>query len=248
MKLNGLRILLAEDNPTNQLVALQMLEALGAETALACDGVEAIEMLEKSDYDLALIDIEMPRKSGIEVIKHMRANAAPRSEMPLIALTAYVMREHREPIMDAGADGIIAKPIASIEKFGDDILRLGRERRGCAKDAGAPVDPEFLRSLAESIGDEEVAELLAKASDDLASAGKDLDAALEKGDLKGIAASASLIHSVSGAIGATGLQQACEGLGHVSGQGDLPGSQQAATNVMALLGRVGEHIAGRRLS
>ncbi|WP_285671345.1 response regulator [Paralimibaculum aggregatum] len=129
MNLDGLHILLAEDNPTNQMVAAQMLSALGASISLAVDGVEAVELAAKERFDLALIDIEMPRMSGLEVMRRLRAAPPPLCDMPLIALTAYVMREHQIAVEEAGADGLIAKPILSIEQLGSEIRRFMRARQ-----------------------------------------------------------------------------------------------------------------------
>ncbi len=155
MTLSGLRVLLAEDNPTNQLVAAQMLESLGASVVLAADGAEALEIVAREPFDVMLVDIEMPRVSGIEVIRTVRELSGPIAEVPMIALTAYVMREHRAAIDAAGADGVIAKPILSIEQFGADIRRFMQRRpdaasaedgrTGSASGATAPViDREYL--------------------------------------------------------------------------------------------------------
>ena len=108
MTLSGLRVLLAEDNPTNQLVAAQMLESLGASVLLAEDGAEALEIVAREPFDVMLVDIEMPRVSGIEVLRTVRGLSGPIAEVPMIALTAYVMREHRAAIDAAGADDSLA--------------------------------------------------------------------------------------------------------------------------------------------
>ena len=104
MTLSGLHILLAEDNPINQLVASQMLESLGASVVIAEDGAEALEIVGREAFDLMLVDIEMPRVSGIEVLRTVRGSSGPIAGMPMIALTAYVMREHRAAVDAAGAD------------------------------------------------------------------------------------------------------------------------------------------------
>lgn len=137
--LKGLKVLVAEDNATNQLVVTQMLETLGAEHALAADGIEALECIRREAFDFALLDIEMPRMSGLELIRTIRQMSGPVSEMPLIAFTAYVMPEHRKRILEAGADGIIAKPLTSIAEFGAAILEYieGRTPVGNPLTAGA---------------------------------------------------------------------------------------------------------------
>ncbi len=113
--LSGLRVLLAEDNPTNQMVASQMLRALNAEVTVCADGVEALERFDQGPVDLVVVDIEMPRLSGLDVIRAIRARSDARAQVPIVALTAYAMREHRERIAAAGANGLISKPVTSVE-------------------------------------------------------------------------------------------------------------------------------------
>ncbi|MBL4874496.1 MAG: response regulator, partial [Rhodobacteraceae bacterium] len=120
--LSHLNILLAEDNVTNQLVVTQMLISMGAKFQVASDGVETLAMFEQEEFDVVLLDIEMPRKSGLEVLREIRARKDTKSDVPMIALTAYVMQDHREKIDAAGADGLIEKPIAGIAALGHQIL------------------------------------------------------------------------------------------------------------------------------
>jgi len=220
MTLSGMQILLAEDNPTNQLVAMQMLESLGAEVTLAVDGAEALDRLEERTFDVALIDIEMPRVSGIELIERVRADARPISKMPLIALTAYVMREHRVAIDSAGADGIIAKPILSIEQFGEDIRRFIEARvaaaslnEGMHTSPGAPtelqngIDQDVFRTLCSSFEGPALKELISKVGADIEGAGGRLADAITIGDHSEIRASSHILISVGGVIGAFNLQQ-----------------------------------------
>ena len=88
--------------PTSLLVR-QMLDAMDARMILARDGQETLDLLAREKVDIALIDIEMPKLSGIEVMQRLRAT--PGFDTPLVALTAYVMRENREAIYAAGAAG-----------------------------------------------------------------------------------------------------------------------------------------------
>lgn len=218
MSLSNVRILLAEDNPTNQLVAAQMLESLGASVTLARDGAEALEIVEWESFDVMLIDIEMPRVSGIDVIRTVRAASGPLAETPMIALTAYVMREHRAAIEAAGADGIIAKPILSIEQFGADIRRFMSARAGSdaagsepvAQGNGqlsAPVDRSVYDSLGQSIGSDAMAELLEKVETDVRSARDRLSRGLEDGAVDEIRSSTHILMSVAGAVGASQVQE-----------------------------------------
>lgn len=215
--LSGLRILLAEDNMTNQLVATQMLGAMGAEFAVASDGLEALELLETQVFDLALLDIEMPRMSGLELIKAIRSKPATVSEMPLVALTAYVMREHRERIYGAGANGIIAKPLMSIQELGHAILEYidapgpGIVRQGAPVDVsdaepGEVVNRGVFDTLVETIGADSTAELLGKLQADTDTVAEGLVRGQRSLDLSEIRSQTHILISVAGAIGARRLQ------------------------------------------
>lgn len=215
MSLSGLRVLLAEDNPTNQMVVTQMLLSLGAKVTLAVDGAEALEKAAVQEFDVMLIDIEMPRVTGIEVIRQLRAERGPVSEVPMIALTAYVMREHRIAIDAAGADGLIPKPILSVEEFGRDIERYSARRwanhdtpgtsAGVADDSDG-IDMAIYQSLIDAVGAESMPELLEKVEADISNAGARVRLALQKGDLGDLRAATHILVSVGGAIGARTLQ------------------------------------------
>ena len=109
----NLRILLAEDNPTNRKVAELMLATIGAELDCVENGKEAVEAARRGVYDLALIDLQMPVMDGLSAIRAMRAEelAHGRPRMPMIVLSANVMPEHLAASKAAGADAHIGKPI-----------------------------------------------------------------------------------------------------------------------------------------
>lgn len=210
--LSGRRILLAEDNQTNQLVATQMLRALDAEVTLASDGVEALERFKEASCDLVIVDIEMPRLSGLDVIRAIRARGDARAQVPIVALTAYAMREHRDRIAAAGANGLISKPLTSIEALGEALVaHLAPEAQHPQPEAPAeaeePVaDQAVFDALCRAIGQDMMDELLEKVVADLRQARADLAAALSPLDRKPIRAASHILISVAGAIGATRLQ------------------------------------------
>lgn len=216
------QILLAEDNVTNQMVATQMLDALGARVDVANDGAEALEMIASQTYDLYLIDIEMPRVSGLDVIRSIRASAAPLCDAPVIAVTAYALREHREKITEAGADGLIPKPLLGIEQFGRDIVALAwRSGAKAPAEAAAtvegPVNMGVYTALREAIGDAAMTELLGKIDTDLTTAEHRLTDAIEAGDMGEVAAATHVLISVSGAIGGQTLQSIAQEANEVAG-------------------------------
>jgi CheY-like chemotaxis protein len=104
-----LRVILAEDNPVNQLVQLRMLRQLGYESAVAANGVELLDAIEKSDYDLVLLDIQMPVMDGIEAARELRRRGFTR--VRLVALTADVTSETRHACAEVGIDEFLSKPV-----------------------------------------------------------------------------------------------------------------------------------------
>lgn len=106
-----LRILLAEDNASNQKVIMKMLERLGYKADAVLNGCEVIQALELQHYDLVLMDVVMPKMSGFDAAKEIRRRI-PASEQPrIIALTAYVIPNSRQICLEAGMDDYLGKPV-----------------------------------------------------------------------------------------------------------------------------------------
>jgi CheY-like chemotaxis protein len=117
-----LRILLAEDNYTNQKVALRMLKRLGYEADVALNGLEAVKALHERQYDAILMDIQMPEMDGLEATRHIRMEF-PASEQPyIVAMTAATIQLDREKCLAVGMDDFVAKP-ARIEDLADALKR-----------------------------------------------------------------------------------------------------------------------------
>ncbi|MEO5349478.1 MAG: ATP-binding protein, partial [Magnetococcus sp. YQC-3] len=107
-----LRILLAEDIEANATLAMLRLKQQGHEVTWAKDGREVLELHQQGQYDLILMDVMMPRLDGLEATREIRvAEAGTGRHIPILALTASVMREENEQCMAAGMDGVEAKPI-----------------------------------------------------------------------------------------------------------------------------------------
>lgn len=217
--LRGARILLAEDNPTNQMVATQMLQALNARVTLTCDGVEALERFEAESFDLLVVDIEMPRLSGLDVIRAVRSRADARAHVPIVALTAYALREHRDRIAEAGANGLISKPITSIDALGRTLLAHVAPERGPAEPSVGGVEPPqsvvnraIYDALCAAVGPEVMAELLEKVVADLGTSRAALARALATADRKLVRTTSHILISVAGAVGATRLQSCAQAL------------------------------------
>jgi two-component system, sensor histidine kinase and response regulator len=115
---SSLRILLAEDNVVNQKVATRMLENRGCRVTVAGDGLAALEALESEEFDLILMDVQMPRMGGFEATQTIRAREAGSGRrLPIVAMTAHAMKGDRERCLEAGMDGYVTKPVRSADLF-----------------------------------------------------------------------------------------------------------------------------------
>lgn len=124
------RVLLVEDNPTNQLVIRKILEALGVRVDTASDGAEGVERAASQAYDLVLMDIQMPGMDGIEATRRIRAMDGVRGAMPIVAVTANVLADQRSSYADAGIDGVVSKPVSAASLMAE-IVRV-TERQAVA--------------------------------------------------------------------------------------------------------------------
>jgi PAS domain S-box-containing protein len=114
----GFRILLAEDNRVNQMLAVRLLEKRGHHVQVAGDGREALEKLKTADFDLVLMDVQMPVMGGFEATAAMREmEKGTGRHIPIVALTAHAVTGDRERCLAAGMDGYVAKPIHPEELF-----------------------------------------------------------------------------------------------------------------------------------
>jgi PAS domain S-box-containing protein len=108
-----LRILLAEDNPINQRVTLLILKHLGYRADVASNGIEVLQALERRNYDLILMDVQMPEMDGLKATQEIR-RCWPKGPK-IVAITAYALAGDKEKCLDAGMDGYIAKPVQKEE-------------------------------------------------------------------------------------------------------------------------------------
>lgn len=105
------KVLVAEDNVVNQRVAQKMLAKVGVDADIVYDGEAAIEAANNREYDLIMMDLEMPVVDGLEATKVILAGNGPNKNTPILALTASVMEDDRKRIFDVGMQGVVGKPI-----------------------------------------------------------------------------------------------------------------------------------------
>ncbi|SRR6266851_6235299 len=119
------KVLIAEDNAVNRELLRELLEARGYSVAEACDGKEALQMIEQSHPDILLLDISMPVLDGFAVIRKIRENPGLVT-LPVLAVTAYAMQGDRESVLSSGFDGYLSKPV-NARALADELERLLRK-------------------------------------------------------------------------------------------------------------------------
>ncbi|MBI5440213.1 MAG: response regulator [Deltaproteobacteria bacterium] len=137
-----LRVLVAEDNRLNQIFAQTLLERLGHEAVVVSDGEEALRALARENFDVVLMDVQMPELDGDEATKRVRAGMVEGcpTDIPVVALTAHAIRGDRERFLAAGMDDYLSKPFdpESVEAV---LRRVVEGREGASQTGGSKKAP-----------------------------------------------------------------------------------------------------------
>jgi CheY-like chemotaxis protein len=203
-----LRILLTEDNPVNQKLALRLLEKMGYRADVAGNGIEAIEAVERQTYDLVLMDVQMPEMDGLEATRQIVArwpDARPR----IVAMTADAMQGDRERCLDAGMDEYLTKPIRTSELVG--ALRRVRPFVPAEEEGPELVDAKALETLVQSMGGDHefVVELLQTFASDAPRLLEQLRNGVASGDADAVRRAAHTLRSSAATFGAPRLSTLC---------------------------------------
>ncbi|MGA9393171.1 MAG: response regulator [Candidatus Sulfotelmatobacter sp.] len=136
-----IRVLVAEDNPVNRELLRELLEMRGYTVVEACDGEEALRLIEQTQPDLLLLDIGMPVLDGFGVIGRIRAS--PRfASLLVVAVTAYAMQSDREKILNSKFDGYLSKPVDSHLLWKElDRLLSSREGKDASRNQASRIQP-----------------------------------------------------------------------------------------------------------
>jgi two-component system sensor histidine kinase RpfC len=133
-----LRVLVADDNPTNREVIGKILERSGHSVTLVNDGEQTLDAIERESFEVLILDRNMPGMGGMEALQALRLMTRGRERLPVIMLSADVTPEVKREALEAGADAFLPKPIEALRLL-DEIQRLGKARPDAARKAEAPA-------------------------------------------------------------------------------------------------------------
>ena len=144
-----LRILLAEDNQTNQFVIRQMLKGFDIQVDTANDGMEAVNAIDRLDYDVVCMDVQMPEMDGLTATRVIRARGGRHALVPIIALTGNAFQEDVKACLEAGMSAFIAKPVGKnllLQTIVTEMSRQGASVRGRRNGSPRPSDTTVARA------------------------------------------------------------------------------------------------------
>jgi signal transduction histidine kinase/DNA-binding response OmpR family regulator/PAS domain-containing protein len=245
-----LRILLAEDNATNQKLALRLLARMGYRADVAANGLEALQALERQTYDVVLMDMQMPEMDGLETTRHIHQRWPGEQHPYVIAMTANAMEGDREMCLAAGMDDYISKPIRvealvqALERGSADVHLRRMDRDTDQTQVGIEttgthsqhyLDPAALDNLRDTTGGDPafLAELINTFLEDAPPLLDNLRQALGKEDAAGVRLAAHSLKSNGADFGATTFSALCQQLEMLGKSGQLSGAE-------ALLSRINE--------
>jgi signal transduction histidine kinase/DNA-binding response OmpR family regulator len=224
-----LRILLAEDNATNQKLALHLLSRMGYRADLAANGLEVLAALQGGAYDVVLMDIQMPEMDGLEATRQIHQRWGQGRHPHIIAMTANAMEGDRDACLAAGMDDYVSKPIRLPVLIG--ALERGAEaarstERKTAPDGGGARDPAIAATLQALGGDDPrfLAELIETFLEDAPRLLRQLRTALDAGDADTVRLVAHGLKSNGAEFGALALSERCRELELRGRSGQLDGA------------------------
>jgi len=217
-----LRVLLAEDNPTNRLVAIRLLERMGHKADAVGNGAQAVAANTVIAYDLIVMDVMMPEMDGLAATRTIRAGETPGRRIAILGLTAGSRSENQEACLEAGMDAVTTKPVtlarlreAIAEGMAAASASVARQTRGTGGTGSGSAPGEAssrlapgeassrLRELVEALGEEAVRDIVATFAEDVRGHLAAMRDAAEAGETERIY---RLAHSVAGAAGNIGAE------------------------------------------
>jgi len=221
-----LRILLAEDNQVNQKLAVGVLEKLGHQVAIAADGSSTLDQLEQNDFDLVLMDVQMPKMDGLAATRKIRqTEEGTDRHIPIIAMTAHAMKGDREHCLAAGMDDYLSKPLRTqelVDKLQAFLPDTPRPPHPAANTSAADSDTDasvlgtqvrWDKALANAAGDHGLLQqLLAAFQEEVPKLMQRLTEAIDANDRERVRAAAHAIKGSLAFLETTGAEAAFQNL------------------------------------
>ncbi|EYF00931.1 response regulator [Chondromyces apiculatus] len=248
----ALRLLVAEDNATNQKVTLLMLDRLGYEASVVPDGQVAVDAVKSSTYDVVFMDVQMPGMDGLTATRTIRALGSTIIQPRIVAMTANALLGDQERCAAAGMNDFVAKPVqiedlaAALERAVNATPRLTTfvQAAPAGVEGGPSIDPEVWARLSNLFGGKasSLGRILDTFMADLAALAAQMRAAHEEGDWPKLERAAHTLKGSSAMVGALRLSRCCGELEHaVSSRMDAAPAlaatlkeQQAVTSELSL--------------
>jgi PAS domain S-box-containing protein len=222
----ALRVLVVEDNPFNQRVAMLKLERKGHTVKVAARGADALARLDREWFDLMLSDIQMPDMDGFELVKQVRQREPMAGRrLPVIAMTAHAMKGDRERCLAAGMDGYVAKPIQEAELWAE----IARVVPAAEPEPAVPTGPVDRDAALARVGGDSGAmqQLVALFRQDCTPLLADIQAAVADGDAKKLRTAAHTLKGMVAFFSAERATAAALALEQLGDSGDLTGAADA---------------------
>ncbi|MDD4016482.1 MAG: PAS domain S-box protein [Kiritimatiellae bacterium] len=260
---NRARILLAEDNITNQQVALGILKKLGLRADAVANGEEALKVLATLPYDLVLMDVQMPVMDGLEATRQIRnpQSAVRNHVIPVIAMTARAMQGDQESCLAAGMNDYVSKPVTpqALARVLEKWLKPEKGPPGAGEEAGAngtarrPEPPASTQPVLDLAGlmervmdDKELAKtILENFPEDISQRIRALKAFLETGDRSGAEREAHSIKGASASVGGEALRAEAFEIEKAARAGDLAAADTRLTGLIQRFGQLKEVIGNQ---
>jgi PAS domain S-box-containing protein len=247
------RVLVAEDNPTNQKVAVGMLEMLGYQADVANDGLEALETLSKGTYAAVLMDVQMPEMDGYAATAEIRRREESEGRhIPIIAMTANVLRGDREKALAAGMDDYVSKPVKS-EELAEVLKRWVPKREASPEQTtrepdantglatatreGSPLDERVLADL-HKLGPDFISRLARIFLRDAPSQLRALEESARGGDWRSVGRFSHTLKGNCSAVGASKMAEICAELQEATASRDTARTQELLGQLEEELSRV----------
>lgn len=195
------KLLIVEDNPISRRVLQDMLISLGHYPDMVENGRQAVRTTDKVDYDLILMDIQMPEMNGIEATKIIRERAGPQGKVPIVAVTAFSTSEYEDLCAEVGMNGFLVKPIDR-----DELHRIVQQQldnnQSDEKLDGAVFDGHILEQMSEVISSDSLSTLIRNSMTDIDRLLEQIASTDINGDLDRIQCAAHELKAVAGQVGA----------------------------------------------